>query len=152
MNRKIVVAVDASPTASSVLSWALDQADGADEVVALSVWNLTLLGGLENPFANLHTAQMAAAARVNSLIEEVSRDRWENHRSAVPVRVDVRHGDPVTELVKAGETADLIVLGNTHHSGLGELGSVARSVIRGATCAIAMVPTAHVDAIPAGTK
>ncbi len=152
MNRKIIVAVDASPAAGSVLSWALDQADGTDEVVAFSVWNLTLLGSLENPFANLHSAQVAAAARVNSIIEEVSKERWDNHLSAVPVRVDVRHGDPVTELVKAGETADLIVLGNSHHSGLGELGSVARSVIRGATCAIAMVPTADIDAIPAGTK
>ncbi len=152
MNRKIIVAVDASPSAPGVLSWALDQADSSDEVVALSVWNLTLLGGFENPFANLHTAQVAAAARVNGLVEEVSRDRWENHRSAVPVRVDVRHGDPVTELVKASESADLIVLGNSHHSGLGELGSVARSIIRGAKCAVAMVPTADTEAVTAATS
>ncbi|MFW2382437.1 MAG: universal stress protein, partial [Acidimicrobiales bacterium] len=46
MNRKIVVAVDGSAAANGVLSWALDQADATDEVVALSVWNLTLLGGL----------------------------------------------------------------------------------------------------------
>lgn len=152
MNRRIVVAVDGSAAANGVLSWALDQADATDEVVALSVWNLTLLGGLENPFANLHTAQVAAAARVNRLVEDVSKDRWENHQSAVPVRVDVRHGDPVTELVKASETADLIVLGNIHHSGLGELGSVARSVVRGASCAVAMVPTADIDAVSAGSS
>jgi nucleotide-binding universal stress UspA family protein len=135
-----------------VLTWALDQADSTDEVVALSVWNLTLLGGLENPFGNLHTAQVDATAHVNSLIEQVSRDRWENHRSAVPVRVDVRHGDPVTELVKASESADMLVLGNSHHSGLGELGSVARAVVRGAACAVAMVPIADVEAIPAATS
>ena len=152
MNRKIVIAMDSSPSAPYVLGWALDQADSTDEVVALSVWNLNLLGGLENPFANLHTAQVDAAARVNRMVEEVSRARWENHQSAIPVRVDVRHGDPVTELVKASESADLIVLGNSHHSGLGELGSVARAVIRGAACAVAMVPTEDTEAIPAATS
>ncbi|NNE95179.1 MAG: universal stress protein [Acidimicrobiales bacterium] len=141
MNRKIIVALDSSSGARSVLEWTLDQADSTDEVIALSVWNVTLLGGLENPFANLHDAQVEAAARVNRLVEAVSRSRWDNHRTAIPVRVDVRHGDPVAELVDASNDADLIVLGNAHHSGLGELGSVARAVIRGAQCAVAMVPT-----------
>ena len=149
MNRKIIVALDSGSAAESVLEWTLDQADGTDEVIAMSVWNVTLLGGLENPFANLHAAQVDTAARVNRLVERVSRSRWDNHRSAIPVRVDVRHGDPATELVNASHDADLIVLGNIHHSGLGELGSVARAVIRGAQCAIAMVPTSEEEAVGA---
>ena len=51
--------------------------------------------------------------------------------------------------MNASHDADLIVLGNVHHSGLGELGSVARAVIRGAQCAIAMVPTAEEEAVGA---
>ena len=145
MKKKIVVAIDGSPRAPAVLSWALDHADPTDEVVAISVWNLGLTGGFENPFSNLNQAQIDAAARVNTLIERVTLGRWDDQEPSVTVRADVRHGDTATELVDASEGADLLVLGNCHYDKPGQLGAVAKAVLYGANCAVVLVPINQVS-------
>lgn len=150
MNRTIVVAIDDSARAPAVLAWALDHADPTDEVIALSVWNLGLAGGFENPFSSLNEAQITAAARVNNLIERVTLGRWADHEPSVTVHADVRHGDAATELVKASEGTDLLVLGNCHHDKPGQLGPVAKAVLYGAKCAVALVPVNQAADIDAG--
>ncbi len=150
MKKKIVVAIDDSTRASAVLSWALDHADPTDEVVALTVWNLGLTGGFENPFANLNEAQIAAAARVNNLIEQATLGRWADQEPSVAVRADVRHGDTATELVRATEGSDLLVLGNCHYDKPGHLGAVAKAVLYGAKCAVVLVPITSVAEVDTG--
>lgn len=136
---RIVAAVDGSPQASIVLSWALDHATPDDEVVALTVWNLSSVFGLENPFGNLNEGRLEAVAHVKSLVDRVSRERWTEHRESIPVRVDVRHGEPGEELVLASMIADIIVIGG-YHQGVRALGSVARYVVPRAHCAVTLVP------------
>ncbi len=136
---RIIAALDGSAHSSLVLEWAVDHAVLGDEVVAMLVWNLAAVSGLENPFGNLNEGRIHAVRTVNSIVEGVTRDRWANQESSVPVRIDVRHGDPASHLVDASKNADLLVIGG-YHQGLASLGSVARYVVPRAQCAVTLVP------------
>ena len=64
--------------------------------------------------------------------------------SGGPVRNFVRVGDPATEILRHADLAstDLIVMGTQGRGGLGRMlfGSVARTVSRGASCPVLIVP------------
>ncbi|NNF53989.1 MAG: universal stress protein [Acidimicrobiales bacterium] len=136
---RIIAALDGSSHSSLVLEWAVDHAVPGDEVVAMLVWNLAAVSGLENPFGNLNEGRIHAVRTVNSIVEGVTRQRWANQESSVPVRIDVRHGDPASHLVDASKNADLLVIGG-YHQGLSSLGSVAKYVVPRAQCAVTLVP------------
>lgn len=136
---RIVAALDGSAQSGAVLDWVLEHASADDEVIAMLVWNLQVIGGLENPFGNLDEAQRKAVRRVSRIVESVTKARWANHRPSVPVRIDVRHGDPVAELVRACAEVDQMVMGGFRH-GIASLGSVAREVVPKASIPVTLIP------------
>lgn len=80
-------------------------------------------------------------AEVTAQVEEAVAGLRADHRE-VEVEIDVRHQDPTTALLEAAEEADLLVLGRRGHGApLGfYLGSVARTLIREATCPVEITP------------
>ncbi len=136
---RIIAAIDGSAKANIVLAWALDHAGPEDEVVAMMVWNLSSVSGLENPFANLNEGRLKAVHHVKSVVDQVSRERWAEHRESVSIRVDVRHGEPGPQLVQASMTADILIIGG-YGQGVTSLGSVARYVVPRSDCAVTLVP------------
>lgn len=81
--------------------------------------------------------------RLHELIERTTADVDE----PAPVETVTVVGDPETELAKAAEDADLLVVGGHGQSPLAGvfLGSVAAATIRHATCPVLLIPNRMVD-------
>jgi nucleotide-binding universal stress UspA family protein len=78
-----------------------------------------------------------AEATVRSALEEMRH----NHPD-VPVEVEVRHQWPADALVELSLTSDLLVVGRHRHHlpGPRRIGSIARAVLRTASCPVTVVP------------
>jgi nucleotide-binding universal stress UspA family protein len=129
--------VDASPPAAAAFEQALAMSAhrGAQLVVVHAV-------SKEDPFS------WGAVERVAALA--VLRERAE--AQGVPVRVRVQHGDiaGVILLHARAQAPDLIVLGSHEPVGLARLTfrSIADRVVKGAACAVLLVPAATARATP----
>ena len=141
MGEAIVVGVDGSSASSGALRWAADQAatTGA-ELRVLHVWELP---------SGWHGADLVVPD-IRRDLEEVARETMEEavedvrspDRPDVAVRGEVLHGSPARCLIEASRAADLLVVGNVGHSPVSGLllGSVADTVVRHASCPVAVVP------------
>ncbi len=139
MTRRIIAAIDDSPLSVDVISWALRNAQPGDRVDALLVWNVSLYRGLENPFANLDEAARHHADVARHLLADAERVVGSTGEE-VRAGIDVRHGDPVQEIIRAAEVATLLVIGNHRRRPLGRVGSVTSEVLAAASCPIVVVP------------
>jgi nucleotide-binding universal stress UspA family protein len=145
--KRIVVGTDGSPTATGAVTAAIALASelGAHlHVVCV------------HDAAHISTAVAAATAGLPSTYNEIN-DAARNHTDAVlsqaaararaegvDVTVHACAGSPAETLVTvaAGESADLIIVGNRGMHGLRRvLGSVPNHVAHHATCAVMIVPT-----------
>ena len=81
--------------------------------------------------------KVTAAAKRRALLEgqETAESDCTLLDPSVPVEAFARWGNPIEEILKAGRTADLIVMGAKGHSNLGLilLGSVAQGVVQNAS-------------------
>jgi nucleotide-binding universal stress UspA family protein len=138
----IVVGVDGSGHSQRALEWAMREA-------AIRHTSLTVLtvheaiegywGGMATyPDDPARTEQARAAARAESdkVLEALGGPRPES------VTVKAVHGYPVEELIKAGQDADMIVLGSRGAGGFTRLlmGSTAGQVAQHAHCPVLIVP------------
>ena len=138
----IVVGVDGSGHSQRALEWAMREA-------AIRHTSLTVLtvheaiagywGGMANhPDDPALTEQACAAAQAESdkALEVLRGPRPES------VTVKAVHGYPVEELIKAGQDADMIVLGSRGAGGFTRLlmGSTAGQVAQHALCPVLIVP------------
>ncbi len=138
----IIVGIDGSGHSQRALEWAMKEA-------AIRHTSLTVLtvheaiagvwGGTANyPDDPARTVQARAAAQAESdkALEALNGPRPES------VTVKAVHGYPVEELIKAGEDADMIVLGSRGVGGFTRLlmGSTAGQVVQHALCPVLIVP------------
>lgn len=135
---KIVVGTDASPPSTEALRWAAREAQrrGAElEVLLAYHWRMPGAALTASPDVIEQVKELAAAA-VDAAVTQA--------RDAAPdVRVSGRavHGEPGPVLVRAGEEADLLVVGNRGGGGFASLlaGSVSVHVATHAPCPVAVV-------------
>ena len=138
----IIVGVDGSGHSQRALEWAMKEA--AVRHLPLTVLTVDpaivgYFGGVVTSPQDLElTAQAEAAVKAEADTVLTGLDGV--HPESVTVRA--MHGFPVTELVNASKTADLIVLGSRGVGGFTRLmlGSAADQVVRHAHCPVTIVP------------
>lgn len=145
---RILVAIEDDPIATAVLEWA--RFFGERYGAALSVLHVVssaVLGGLLSAGAIASGVVVPASEEVLVGVKQES-EGWIDEVIATGgldrqhVRGEVAFGDPAFEILTTAERlgSDLIVMGS-HASGVRSalLGSVAREVLRGATCPVLVV-------------
>lgn len=141
MYQRIVVPLDGSKTAESILPFVLEIAGPLDiEVVLLRVVvpiPPSVVEGSREVVVEDAEARRAEAARYLDVLAAELRDR------GVRVRTVVRRGDPVAEIASAARELDVDLVAMTTHgrSGLGRLlfGSVAEAVLRSTDLPVLMM-------------
>jgi len=141
----IVVGVDGSPASTAALRWAIQTATRQHgRVHAISVRRSPELmpatsyalepHGLRQPEPD----QTTSLKRLHDTIEQ-AKEGIENPAPIVAVSVI---GDPETELAKAAQHADMLVVGGHGQGPLAEvfLGSVAAGAVRHAPCPVVIIP------------
>jgi nucleotide-binding universal stress UspA family protein len=140
LRRTIVVGVDGSSGSKVALRWALTQAERtAADVEAVNVWTpqATYWAGMPGAFVVDDLAAVAETVLLDSLVE-VTRE----YGRSVPIRPRVIRGFPAEELLRAGSSAQLLVLGAPTHGTMTGLllGSVSHRCVQGATCPVVIAP------------
>jgi nucleotide-binding universal stress UspA family protein len=135
--RRVVVGVDEAGEPEQALRVAFDEA--ARRQARLSVrhaWRLA------EPYDDLgvRTGVEADWRRQTRPVLDEAVQRWASKTPDVSCDVDLLYDRPATALVKAAENADLLVLGRRTRRGPLRIGSIARAMIRIATCPVMVVP------------
>ncbi|GAB3693802.1 universal stress protein [Nocardiopsis oceani] len=145
---RVVVGVDGSDSSRRALRFALEHALATDsDVVVVNSWEVPLpqdAASLAADAQSLHEEVFDRQSEevVAGVLAEVIDDRTENlDISAVRMQAN-----PVEALLKAGEDADLIVVGSRGRGGVRGLvmGSVSQGVLHHAKGAVAVLPP-HAD-------
>ncbi len=133
---RVVVGMDASPSARAALSWAIGFADADLEICVLGAW--TRAGWLAADLGDLDLDIEESRAEFHTAISDVETAHSAKGRSE---REFVRE-HPATALLDAVSTTDLLVVGERGRRGLvgALLGSVSTEVLHRATCAVVVVP------------
>ena len=126
MTRNWIIGYDASPSASHTVDWAVAQGDGRDVRLRLiSAWDvpfLARLSGLRMASGVDHAGLEATAAHhIDTEVARLSEVGFDVDGEAI-------EGDARSVLLGESPSADLIVLGQSGHDGIGplHLGSVSR--------------------------
>ncbi len=144
---RVIVGSDGTPASLVTVGHAAGVADAAEaRLVVVSAYNPDPLGGLRNTATVGHRelyGETAARAAVAASVRELTRRRFKQIEQRVVA------GNAAHALLEAAgpDPANLIVVGNR---GLGaepgeEIGSVAREVVKQATCNVMIVQTAATD-------
>jgi nucleotide-binding universal stress UspA family protein len=137
---RIVVGMDASDNAARALRWALRQAKltGADlELVhAFQASDTTVLPGSAR---NVGDDELRQAAE--QTVREALKSAQNGEASDVHCTITVAAGSPASVLCRAGEGADLVVVGARGLGGFRGLliGSVSHQVVGHAPCPVVVV-------------
>ena len=143
--QSVVVGIDGSEANDAALGWAADEA----ESLGLP---LRLLHVVEGQLKRTRfLSDSAIDAEVESILERAQR-AVAKHEGLVSVVPEVQIGVPATELVKASDDAELLVLGRRGRGTFGRLllGSVSTAAASRSTVPTVVVPEgwdreAHVD-------
>jgi nucleotide-binding universal stress UspA family protein len=129
----IVVGVDDAPQAEAALAYAFARAAERDvEITAVHTWWMDTL--VAPPLmAGLDEVDKAEGAVLRETLEP-----WQERYPDVKVRWVLVQGHPATSLVRASESAELLVVGSRGRGGFASLllGSVSRSVLHRASCPV----------------
>ena len=150
MYKRVVVPLDGSPLAESMLRFVVDIAGPLDlEVVLLRVIRV-----LPRPVPESVSAAVLEKAEYSSTeaLDYLAPLAGELKRRGIRVRTQVRRGEPVEEIVDCAREVDANLIAMTTHgrSGLGRwlFGSVAEAVLREAEIPVFLMrmTEAQVDA------
>lgn len=139
MTGTIVVGVSHAPVCARAVEWALARAKSRGQQIEL----LSIVGG---SIGMAGEGIMLAAAREDA--EELVRTfATQISGEGVAVRTRVTFGDPVSQLIEATRTADLLVLGSDYQGPEGPRarGSHGIRVVAGAECPVVVVPDLDVE-------
>jgi nucleotide-binding universal stress UspA family protein len=142
----IIVGIDGSGHSQLALEWALKEAALRRVPVTVIAVHEAVRGYFSGPTSYAHdpeqTAQASATAREET--EKVLATLTDRPES---VTVHAVHGFPVEEILKAGEDAELIVVGSRGAGGFARMtiGSVAYQVSEHAPCPVTIVRPPHRD-------
>ena len=143
----IIVGIDGSGHSQRALEWALKEAALRHvPVTVLTVHqavrdNLGFIASYPGDLELTAKAEAAAQAETEKVLAALGSSRPES------VTVSGVNGIPARELIKAGEGADMIVVGSRGVGGFSRLlmGSVATQVAQHAPCPVVIVRPGHRD-------
>ncbi len=136
---RILVGIDGSENADEALSWALEYAGDADDVVAVGVWGIPAVTGFEQVVLEPEAIESGTRAVVE---ETVARVCARTGTDPAGITVEVRQGDSRSVLRSLSQDADLLVLGARGATGVAHwlFGSVTTSLVHRPDCPTAVVP------------
>jgi nucleotide-binding universal stress UspA family protein len=129
----IVVGVDDAPQAQPALEYAFARAaERHAEITAVHTWRMDAV------VAPPLMAGWDAVDKAEGAVLREALEPWQDRYPDVKVRWVLVQGHPVTSLVRASESAELLVVGSRGRGGFASLllGSVSRSVLHRATCTV----------------
>ncbi|MGW0483593.1 universal stress protein [Nonomuraea sp. NPDC003214] len=135
---RVVVGDDGSRCAETALAYAAEQARARDVPLLVTyAWQVPVTPSLAVGYSALLERSCEAELRTAAERLRVWREK---HRDIEIVGEQIA-GHPAEALIKAGETADLVVVGTRGLGGFASavLGSVSRTVLQQATCPVAIV-------------
>jgi nucleotide-binding universal stress UspA family protein len=140
----IIVGVDGSGYSQRALEWAVKEAAVHQAPLTVVTVHQAVAGFFGSPVdypgdeAQMERARQAVQAETEKVLAEAGEAR------PTSVTVKVVNGFPAEELVKAGEGADMIVLGSRGAGGFSRLlmGSVTFQVAQHSHCPVLIVPSA----------
>lgn len=134
---KVLLATDLAPSSEVATATAFRLASQLG--AAVLVVNVIDVGALRRASGRGAALHHVRAMRESAMSEVVARGRTHG----VPVSFLIWEGDPAESIIEAAisEKADLIVIGNRGHSGVGRalIGSVSDEVVRTAHCPVIVV-------------
>lgn len=139
----IVVGVDGSPHSFKALEWAFEQASFAGASLrVLHTWEIPPTWSMVD--VPSYEPEVLIREYGNTELRETSEAiaGFQEQYPDVKVRQEVMKGSPVKALVKASETASLLIVGSRGLGGFRGLllGSVSHAVVHKAACSVAVVP------------
>ena len=137
--RPVVVGVDGSPTSTSAVDHAFDQASRLGlPLVAVHAWELPTLFGPVPPWLPEEVEEIRMAEK--AVLSESLAGHMERYPD-VNVTSMVHRGGPAHVILAAAEDAELLVVGSRGLGGFRGLllGSVSQAVLHHATCPVAVV-------------
>jgi nucleotide-binding universal stress UspA family protein len=143
----IIVGIDGSGHSQLALEWALKEAALRRVPVTVVAVHEAVRGFFSGPTVYAHdpeqTEKASAAAReeTEKVLATLGDDRPES------ITIHAVHGFPVEEILKAGQGAELIVVGSRGAGGFARMtmGSVAYQVSEHAPCPVTIVRPPHHD-------
>jgi nucleotide-binding universal stress UspA family protein len=139
--RNIVVGVDGSEPARRALSWAVDEAKiRGCEVVAIYAWTYPIVPpSIDGVIAPLPDFEIEEEAK-GVLDREIKEVTGGSDEVKIQRRFVRKH--PVTALLSASESADMLVIGSRGLGGFSGLmlGSVGQQCVHHAYCPVVIVP------------
>lgn len=137
---KIVVGVDGSASSKEAIKWAVQQAQlsgaGLEAVIAFDppIAAYGGLGGLPSDLDLEANSHNVAEKAVSEVLDSMGLNKLE-----IPIRVV--ENNPSVALLKASETAGLLVVGSSGHGPFARtlLGSVAQRCVHHASCPVVVV-------------
>lgn len=135
---RVVVGYDGSDHAQAAMAYAVEQARARrSELHVVSAWQVPMPA----PYA------LAYAPLIEQALEEESRAArarilpWQQSDPDVTITHEELHAHPVSALVQAARTADLVVVGSRGRGGFASavLGSVSHGVLHHVSCPVAVV-------------
>ncbi|MFG3436456.1 universal stress protein [Nonomuraea sp. NPDC047897] len=135
---QIVVGYDGSEHSTAAMAYAIEQARSRDaQLYVVTAWPMPVF----SPYAAAYSDLLQQVYE-----EEVRRARawvvpWRERNPDVRIVDDQVSEHPVSALVKASASADLVVVGSRGHGGFAAavLGSVSHGVLHHVTCPVAVV-------------
>ena len=136
ISRRIVVGIDGSPESERALDWAITQAqegDAALEIVTAWIFPMVLGYAFTTTVREVRQAAQDVVDRAIARVNEAA--------PRVVVRGMTTEQPPAPALVKASETASLLVVGSRGMGGFTGLllGSVSQYCTRHASCSVVVV-------------
>ena len=134
---RVAVGVDGSESSRAALRWAIDHVDPDGTVVAVGAFDPAAYA-VEGHVPPIDLLRKQTEKALEDSVAAVDGNREGGPR----IDLEVRLGDPRSELGSAGEDADLLVVGARGHRRVSYLlvGSVATSLLHHPTCATVVVP------------
>jgi nucleotide-binding universal stress UspA family protein len=140
---RVVAGVDGSSASREVLVSAFDAASARDCV--LSVLHAWRLPSAYDDLVESRTTVDQWRAESSRVVAEILAG-WRQEYPGVPMEVDIQYDHAADALVRASETADLVVVGRHGHGGTLAgwtsmlLGSISRTLLRQAHCPVLVAP------------
>jgi nucleotide-binding universal stress UspA family protein len=143
----IIVGIDGSGHSQLALEWALKEAALRRVPVTVIAVHEAVRGFFSGPTVYAHDPEQTeqAAATVREETEKVLATLGDARPESVTIHAV--HGFPVEEILKAGQDAELIVVGSRGAGGFARMtmGSVAYQVSEHAPCPVTIVRPPHHD-------
>jgi nucleotide-binding universal stress UspA family protein len=143
---RMIVGVDGSEAGQRALTWAVSEAERRSRtgqpssVEAITAWEVDPIEQPPREIVGLPDASVSA----REMLDDAVARAVQSH-PGVTIGTEVVQAIPYEALVRAGDNADLLVLGSHghNHGNLAVVGSVTEGCIRNATCPVLVIPLAY---------